>query len=112
MIGGGASAGNVAAGAISQVVDAAGVEDVDVPPRQLECGPLGPQVIVDRAAADLSARNDHLASIGLEHSCRRRVGLGIHGVADAAQKERDPCPPWDYGRQDLRKCPRRGRELG
>ena len=73
-------------------VDVLRPERGHVPPGQLERRLLDARVVMDRAAADLAARDHDLAAVLLEDPGRRRVGLGEHGVGDAAEEQRDPRP--------------------
>ena len=82
-------------------VELVGVEGREVPPGEGQGGLLDPRVVMDRAAADLPARDDDLAAVLLEHARRGGVGLGVQGVGHAAEEQRNPRPLRADRRQDL-----------
>ena len=89
-----------------------GVEGREVPPRQVEGGPLDARVVMDRAAADLAARDHDLAAVLLEHPRGRGGGLGVHGVGHAAEEQRHPRPLRADRRQDVGQRAARPVEVG
>ena len=78
-----------------------GVEGREVLPGQVEGRALDARVVVDRAAADLAARDDDLAAVLLEDAGGRGVGLGEHRVGHAAEEQGHPRPLRADRRQDL-----------
>ena len=93
-------------------VDTSRLERLDGP--LCEPGALGgpPGVQRQRPAAPLCARDDHVAPLGGEDPCRRRVDPGIEHRLHAAGEHADDGPPLSAGRHPLGESPRRHRPGG
>ena len=66
-----------------------GVEGGEILSRERQGGRFHAGVIMNRAAADLSARNEDFAAVMLQNACGGGVGFGLKRVGHAAEKQSD-----------------------